>query len=403
MTCDCELIQCLKKERDTTFSWVEEAEEAYRKEQLEEDKREKAERLSGEWYEDYTDYVETEETFQYTIQLDDDPTTKIMTTQATTKKILRRENENQTNKGREKELADEKAKHGVERITTAERERADEKKSAREKTKKEKKEMERVENLERGNVAKIAEGAKTSNGRKQPPHDGGTTPAKINTERKTEERHTTAKSNTCSGNKWWEEELTEAPTATTHHFTPKNVSIIQLVTEFEIVPDILDISPERGIQITYSSNSSVYYGNFLSEEELRVEPVTLSWAANASRYYTLLLSGPDMPAREYPLQREWLHWLVGNVRGNVWGTGDVLAKYMAPFAGRDTRRLVFLVFEQRNKIDYENKLFPLEERGSYTKPTILRPLFSTRDFMKQMELSNPVAINFFQIKPNEII
>jgi len=80
---------------------------------------------------------------------------------------------------------------------------------------------------------------------------------------------------------------------------------------------------------------------------------------------------PDAPSRTQPQFREWpvldhkkftifvlifanrRHWLVSNIPGNKISSGTVISSYMGsgPPKGTGLHRYIFLLFEQKGKID----------------------------------------------------
>ncbi|CAM4713929.1 unnamed protein product [Leuciscus chuanchicus] len=72
----------------------------------------------------------------------------------------------------------------------------------------------------------------------------------------------------------------------------------------------------------------------------------------AEKKYTLLMVDPDAPSRKKPSRAYWRHWLLVDIKGEAFKTGDVrgikLSAYTRPTPPQGTglHRYQFLVFEQ---------------------------------------------------------
>jgi phosphatidylethanolamine-binding protein (PEBP) family uncharacterized protein len=51
---------------------------------------------------------------------------------------------------------------------------------------------------------------------------------------------------------------------------------------------------------------------------------------------------------------EYLHWMVGNIRGSDLSTGDLLCEYLQPFppSGTGYHRYAFVLYKQEARIDF---------------------------------------------------
>ena len=107
---------------------------------------------------------------------------------------------------------------------------------------------------------------------------------------------------------------------------------------------------------------------------------------------------PDAPSRENPTNREFLHWLVGNIPGDDVEKGDILAPYVGsgPPKGTGLHRYIFLVFNQSGKINFdESQLTSNGKEG--------RKHFSTKKFAEKYNLGDPIAGNMFQAQWDESV
>lgn len=84
-----------------------------------------------------------------------------------------------------------------------------------------------------------------------------------------------------------------------------------------------------------------------------VQPLEFHWSGRPEELYTVLLVDPDAPSRSNPAMRSFLHWAVVNVPGEDRPRGDTLVDYMgaAPPPGTGLHRYVFLVYQQKGRVD----------------------------------------------------
>ncbi|KAK9824270.1 hypothetical protein WJX72_009084 [[Myrmecia] bisecta] len=99
--------------------------------------------------------------------------------------------------------------------------------------------------------------------------------------------------------------------------------------------------------------------------------------------YSLLLTDPDAPDPEKPVNREWLHWLVVNIppSGDL-SKGEEVVPYMGPAPPIGVHRYVFSVFRQPGNV----KVSKAPSRAK----------FSTRGFAAEHTLGDPAAVLFFR-------
>ncbi|CAK1590511.1 unnamed protein product [Parnassius mnemosyne] len=135
--------------------------------------------------------------------------------------------------------------------------------------------------------------------------------------------------------------------------------------------------------ITYPGGVEVEEGNEITPTQAKDQP-TVSWDTEPNAFYTIVMIDPD--ARN----REWQHWLVGNVPGSDVSKGDVLATYVGagPSPGTGLHRYVFLVYKQPDKIEFD------EERRPNVSPDG-RLGFSIAKFAEKYNFGKPVAGNFY--------
>ncbi|XP_013782939.1 39S ribosomal protein L38, mitochondrial-like [Limulus polyphemus] len=134
----------------------------------------------------------------------------------------------------------------------------------------------------------------------------------------------------------------------------------------------------------------VHRGNIIYPSEAVKEP-TVAYNAEKDSLWTLVLTNPDGHLLDG--QSEYLHWFVGNIKGNDLTTGNVVFHYLQPFPPRGTgyHRYVFILYKQEGKIDYSLKKqpFPCHSLKART--------FKTFDFYKaHQDQLTPAGMAFFQ-------
>ncbi|KAI5746874.1 hypothetical protein M8J77_008441 [Diaphorina citri] len=155
-----------------------------------------------------------------------------------------------------------------------------------------------------------------------------------------------------------------------------------------VVPDVIPKAPGNILQITYNSGKlKVDQGNTLTPSDLKQAP-EVTWNADSSSYYTLVMTDPDAPSRQNPKAREWRHWLVVNIPGSQISRGQTITPYAGPTPPKGTglHRYVLLVYKQPSQLDFE------ESKSKEWK----RNNFSVQKFAQKYKLQDPVAGNFYQ-------
>ncbi|KAK3933412.1 Phosphatidylethanolamine-binding protein-like protein [Frankliniella fusca] len=164
-----------------------------------------------------------------------------------------------------------------------------------------------------------------------------------------------------------------------------------------IVPDVTDASPSGKVEVVWENNVKALYGNELTPTQVKALP-TVSWPADDNALYTLVMTDPDAPSRTNPKEREFLHFLVGNVPGNDISKGDTLAAYVGsgPPKNSGLHRYVWLAYKQPGRINFD---FTPIDASTFAG----RPKFSIRKFACKNKLGSPVAGNFFQAQYDDYV
>lgn len=107
-------------------------------------------------------------------------------------------------------------------------------------------------------------------------------------------------------------------------------------------------------------------------------------------YYTLLMIDPDVPSRNAPLMRNFVHWMVVNIPGLDISKGSTRAEYVMPQPppGTGFHRYIFFVFNQGISMrNFDENYSAFIDRGK----------FSVRNFAAKYNLGNPWAGSFTSI------
>ncbi|RZF45193.1 hypothetical protein LSTR_LSTR009964 [Laodelphax striatellus] len=157
------------------------------------------------------------------------------------------------------------------------------------------------------------------------------------------------------------------------------------------IEDIADnLDPDAGVATVKYANVEVEVGNELAPKDTKVQP-TVAWNAKPDKFYTLLMSDPDAPSRKDPRFREWQHWLIVNIPGNDISKGESLTDYIGPGPPKGTglHRYIFLIFEQPDKIKFDEQYKGVSSMGS-------RKNFKTRDFVEKYKLPPAKFGNYYE-------
>ncbi|KAL1460502.1 hypothetical protein WDU94_012479, partial [Cyamophila willieti] len=156
----------------------------------------------------------------------------------------------------------------------------------------------------------------------------------------------------------------------------------------QVVPEVISKAPQDTLQVSYNDGHlKAELGNELKPDDLKAAP-QVSWNADASSYYTLVMTDPDAPSRKDPKAREWRHWLVVNIPGSDIAKGHTITEYAGPTPPKGTglHRYVLLVYKQPKELDFA-------ESKESNWP---RKSFSVQKFAEKYNLQDLVAGNFYQ-------
>lgn len=134
----------------------------------------------------------------------------------------------------------------------------------------------------------------------------------------------------------------------------------------------------------------VYHGNFINPQDATTAP-HVSYKSEPDSLWTLLMTAPDSHLQDN--NKEYLHWLIGNIPGNDITKGEELCNYLQPFPAKGTgyHRYVFILFKQEQKIDFSSVKRP-ENCTSLEDRT-----FSTLEFYRNLQDEmTPAGLSFYQ-------
>ncbi|XP_006635168.2 large ribosomal subunit protein mL38 isoform X1 [Lepisosteus oculatus] len=152
--------------------------------------------------------------------------------------------------------------------------------------------------------------------------------------------------------------------------------------------------PRVVLRVVYGTegehSSPVHCGNVLTPSEAASAP-HVTFGAEDGSLWTLLLTSPDEHLRDN--ESEYVHWLVGNIPGNMVHSGEEVCHYFPPFPAKGTgfHRFVFILFKQEGPINFKE-----DYRQSPCHSLTMRT-FRTLDFYrKHQDAMTPAGLAFFQ-------
>lgn len=134
----------------------------------------------------------------------------------------------------------------------------------------------------------------------------------------------------------------------------------------------------------------VFQGNYILPQDAATVP-HVNFKSEPDSLWTLLMTAPDSHLQDN--NKEYLHWLIGNIPGSDVTKGEELCNYIQPFPANGTgyHRYVFILFKQEKKIDFSKMKRPknctsLEDRT-----------FSTLEFYRNLQDEmTPAGLSFYQ-------
>ena len=149
---------------------------------------------------------------------------------------------------------------------------------------------------------------------------------------------------------------------------------------------MLDIQYQHGDMIV-----PVHRGNVVKPGEAAQTP-HVRFDSGDTGLWCLVMSGLDTHLGTEG--QEYLHWMVGNIKGADMASGDTLCRYLQPFPpyGTGYHRFAFVLYRQEQEID-----FSCESRDETSGVSLDQRTFKTLDFYsKFQDQLTPAGLAFFQ-------
>ncbi|XP_046750050.1 protein D3-like [Diprion similis] len=176
-------------------------------------------------------------------------------------------------------------------------------------------------------------------------------------------------------------------------------ALADVASEFQAANITSDILAGRYpidlIEVKYGNNV-VNLGNELTPTQVKDIP-EVHFKHEGGVLYTLAMTDPDVPTRGY--NREFNHWLVGNIPEDSVEKGEVLAEYVGsgPPQGTGLHRYVFLVYRQNQGA------ITFDERRLSARDGKQRMRYSVRKFAEKYNLEGPIAGNFYRAQYDDYV
>ncbi|XP_011494666.1 PREDICTED: protein D2-like [Ceratosolen solmsi marchali] len=180
-------------------------------------------------------------------------------------------------------------------------------------------------------------------------------------------------------------------------FMVAGVVVADVASEFKaakIDPDIIDKVPNESIDIKYGKKE-IKLGDEITPTESKDIP-EVHYKHEGGVLYTLVMTDPDIPVRGY--NREWQHWVVGNIPEDKVPKGEVLTEYIGPAPPKNTglHRYVFLLFKQnQGSITFDERRIGNRDKR--------RNRFSVKKFAEKYNLEGPIAGNFMKAQYDDYV
>lgn len=172
-------------------------------------------------------------------------------------------------------------------------------------------------------------------------------------------------------------------------------SIHQIVHHYGIFKDLFNskhffptIPMEIGYQDEEDFINPVFYGNDLSPSDTMAAP-HVKYESSNDQMWSLVLVNLDGNLEDS--RRQYLHWMVCNIKGNDVSSGELMADYLMPLPMRGTgyHRMVFMLFRQKHYLGLDAMKRESDDLRARS--------FSTKSFYtRYRKFLTPTSIKFFQ-------
>uniref|UniRef100_A0A1I8NFW2 Phosphatidylethanolamine-binding protein n=1 Tax=Musca domestica TaxID=7370 RepID=A0A1I8NFW2_MUSDO len=174
----------------------------------------------------------------------------------------------------------------------------------------------------------------------------------------------------------------------------------KLFKDFNVVPQIIDEAPKEKLKVKLEMDNGLMVGDGIEYKPADMVSVPIiDWpSADPNKYYSVYMGCPDAPDTKDPRWSEAIHWLVLNVPGNQVDKGELYCSYIGPFPPKNAgiMRYVYLVYEQPNKIDFDEKVIDPANGKAHMN-------YKIRKFAEKYELGAPIAGNLYRAQWDESV
>jgi phosphatidylethanolamine-binding protein (PEBP) family uncharacterized protein len=170
------------------------------------------------------------------------------------------------------------------------------------------------------------------------------------------------------------------------HILPSYPLLSEMPSFPEAAAGVVDaFEPKFDVALAFG-DKTVTEGEHITPTQGQYFP-TVTWAGEADKLYTLILSDPDAPNPADPKFGEWQHWVHVNAGPSDLSSGESITAFFgsAPGQGAGVHRYCLVVYEQPGKIE------PDEAHVSATSGFPPRRSFKSRAFASKYGLV-PVAV-----------
>jgi len=156
--------------------------------------------------------------------------------------------------------------------------------------------------------------------------------------------------------------------------------------------------PSGMVNLNYDIHICVHMGTEITPEESAYPPTAISFPGegeSANKLHTLVMLDITL--------NDKLHWLVINIPGPKVDKGLVIATYAGPNPSQDTgvHKYAMFVMEQSNGPISEELVAKYKSESSCDESN--RGNFPFQNFRQSLNLSEPVAVNYFTQKYSEFV
>ncbi|CAM6098202.1 unnamed protein product [Calypogeia fissa] len=150
-----------------------------------------------------------------------------------------------------------------------------------------------------------------------------------------------------------------------------------------VIGDVLEpFVPSVELTVKYESRQVNNGCELKPSATAAVPKVQVGGKTSEDALFTLVMTDPDAPSPSEPSLREWLHWLVTDIRG---GSDARQGREVVPYAGPKPpigiHRYIFVLFKQQHPL-------PLA-------PPTTRHNFNVKTFAQEFGLGLPVAAVYY--------